>query len=74
MSPILRAQGIAGVHSYETRHNAEVGFLRKLFGRSDEPAEDAPIALDVDARGGLKVGNGLKLRDEQPHVGEKQRP
>jgi hypothetical protein len=42
--------GLSGVHSFGTRHNAEVGFLRKLFGRSDEPAEDAPIALDVDTR------------------------
>ena len=29
----------------------KVGFLRKLFGRSDEPVEDAPIALDLDTRG-----------------------
>jgi hypothetical protein len=42
--------GRSGVHSFETRHNADVGFLRKLFGRTDEPVEDAPIALDVDAR------------------------
>jgi hypothetical protein len=30
-----------------------VGFLRKLFGRSDEPdeaVEDTPIALDLDTR------------------------
>jgi hypothetical protein len=27
-----------------------VGFLRKLFGRSDEADEDVPIALDLDAR------------------------
>jgi hypothetical protein len=38
------------VHGVETGHNAGVGFLRKLFGRSDEPVEDAPITLDVDAR------------------------
>ena len=38
------------MHSFATGHNAEVGFLRKLFGRSDEPVEDAPIALDVDTR------------------------
>jgi len=27
-----------------------VSFLRKLFGRSDEPAEDVPITIDVDRR------------------------
>jgi hypothetical protein len=41
------------VHSVPTRHNAKVGFLRKLFGRSDESddsGEDAPIALNLDMR------------------------
>jgi hypothetical protein len=38
------------VHSCWTGHNADVGFLRKLFGRSDEPVEDAPIPLDLNAR------------------------
>lgn len=41
------------MHSVPTRHNAKVGFLRKLFGRSDESddsGEDAPIALNLDMR------------------------